>query len=174
MILLDFLDDDKIEYKKGSSRFVCTRDEVNKVLDGINDIYIYDANREKLKGLNIENKAIYDCQTVYILISGILNDFRDRFIVDKNKTDILEYIIRLIESTDDKILRLDCIATYALEIIEIDRLYITLEAKEDIQCALDNMDTTDKYDVIDTEREINSIIEEAENKKDIFNRFRIL
>ena len=173
MILLN-ISDDKFEYIRDNNKFKCSKDKIIEVLKEENEIYIYGLNKEDLNGLNIENKAVYDCQTVYILISGILDDFIKCLSVCSKEVVTLKHIVDLTESTDDILEKINHIFSYKEDIIKMDFIYLNMESKRDIEDILNNIDTNDTESFIDDLNEVKSIIEEVNNRQDIFSRFKII
>ena len=125
MILLN-ISDGKFEYIRDKNRFECNKDEIIEVLKEENEIYVYGLNKEDLKGLDIEDKAIYDCQTVYILISGILDDFIEYLSVCSKEVVVLKHIVDLIESTDDILEKINYIFSYKEDIVKMDFIYLNI------------------------------------------------
>lgn len=173
MILLN-ISDGKFEYIRDKNRFECNKDEIIEVLKEESEIYIYGLNKEDLIELNIGNKAVYDCQTVYILISGIVDDFIEYLSVCSKEVVILKHIVDSIENTDDILEKINYIFSYKEDIVKMDFIYLNIEARRDIEDILNNININDTESFIDDLNEVKSIIEEVNNRQDIFSRFKII
>lgn len=171
MILLNFLDNNKYEYIKDNNRYICSKDELIEVLNN-EEVAVFDTIKaQELLSLNLKNSVIYDYQTVYILASGILEDFIRDFSINNIETIKLKAIIDKIEGASDILDKMNCIYNYKKDIIDISNISFNTEARNDIDDILKNINILDYEDFIDDLNEIKSIIKETQNRKNIFDRF---
>ena len=56
----------------------------------------------------------------------------------------------------------------------MDFIYLNIEARRDIEDILNNININDTESFIDDLNEVKSIIEEVNNRQDIFSRFKII